>query len=113
MSSSKKPDYMDAMKLSQEDLNLNRVNQYTPYGSKVWKDGELHINLNPADQQRLDANRLLLAGLGNSLGEGAGIDAGKKNPAAAGAHQPGFEPGSPEVGTSGSNVVRRAVPRGR
>lgn len=105
MGKSNKPDYQDATSLTGEDLTLNRADTFGPYHSRVWRDGELHTVLNPADQQRLDANRAMLHGVGNAAG------GGKKGPQATGQHQPGFEPGNSEVGVG--TLPRSAVPRGR
>lgn len=51
------------------NARLNRINEYTPYGSRTYKDlgndqWESTVGLNPADQSLLDSKRRIASGLG-------------------------------------------------
>lgn len=50
------------------NARLNRINEYTPYGSRTYRDlgndqWESSVSLNPADQSLLDARRRIAGGL--------------------------------------------------
>ena len=84
MGGQEKPTIPDPMTVSREELDLNRFDQSTPWGSQTWDGDRLTTELNPHDARNLGMRRDLQSGILSAAlgGDGAG------KPPGAGAELP-------------------------